>query len=111
MHILYTYLLNSILAILCTYFICIISDSISYPNVKAFKHQHITLISLNKPEEKNLLNLATIGDLKKSISNYENDDLSTIAILYGEGGSFCAGLESEELAIEQIYNVPNNKHI
>lgn len=69
------------------------------------------MISLNRPEEKNLLNLATVGDLKKAISNYENDCSSTIAILYGEGGSFCAGLESEELAVEQIYNVPNNKHI
>ncbi|VVC31488.1 Hypothetical protein CINCED_3A006766 [Cinara cedri] len=79
-------------------------DSISNQNVKVYKHQHITLISLNRPEEKNILNLATVGDLKKAILNYENDCSSTIAVLYGEGGSFCAGMEPEELVIEQIYH-------
>lgn len=61
---------------------------------------------MNKPDNKNRLNLVTISDLKKAISNFENDFSSTIAILYGEGGSFCSGLEPEELVNSpQIYNV------
>jgi len=61
---------------------------------------------LNRPDNKNRLNIATIDDLKKVIFNYEHDSSSTIAILYGEGGSFCAGLESEELVeSSHIYNV------
>lgn len=82
------------------------SNILCYSNVKSFKYQHITLISLNRPDDKNRLNVATISDLKKAISNYENDCSSTIAILYGEGGSFCAGFESEELVkTSQMYNV------
>lgn len=84
-----------------------IADSnICYSNIKSFKHQHITLISLNRPDDKNRLNVATVEDLKKAISNYEKDCSSTVAILYGEGGSFCAGFEPEELVkTSQIYNV------
>lgn len=65
--------------------------------MRTSKLKHITLISLNRPDDKNRLNVATIDDFKKAISNYEHDCSSTIAVLYGEGGSFCAGLESEEL--------------
>lgn len=83
-----------------------VSDSTSYFNVKSFKHQHITLISLNRPDDKNRLNTATLEDLKKAISDFENDSSSTVAVLYGEGGSFCAGWEPEELIkAPQIFNV------
>lgn len=85
----------------------IISENI-YPNVKTFKHQHITLISLNRPDDKNALNVATLDDLRKAITNFENDSSSTIAVLYGEGGSFCAGIDSDELSkASQIYDVIN----
>lgn len=61
---------------------------------------------MNRPDNKNRLNLATTVDLKKAISNFENDYTSTIAVLYGEGGSFCIGLEPEDLVkSSQIYNV------
>ncbi|KAL5233745.1 hypothetical protein ACI65C_001155 [Semiaphis heraclei] len=72
-------------------------ENIVYPNVKTFKHQHITLISFNRPDDKNTLNMATIDDLRKVISTFENDPSSTIAVLYGEGGSFCAGFDPGEL--------------
>jgi len=78
-------------------FFIFVLDCISYPNVKVFKHLHVTLISLNRPDNKNKLNLETIDNLKKAVSNFENDCSSTIAVLSGEGGSFCAGFDSEEL--------------
>jgi len=84
----------------------VISENTIYPNVKTFKHQHITLISLNRPDDKNTLNVATIDDLRKVISTFENDPSSTIAILYGEGGSFCAGLDPAELfEAPQVYDI------
>jgi len=84
----------------------IISENIIYSNVKTFKHQHITLISLNRPDDKNTLNVATVDDLRKAISNFENDPSSTIGILYGEGGSFCAGYDLGELSkAPQVYDV------
>lgn len=86
-------------------FIYIVSDQIIYSNVKTFKHQHITLISLNRPDEKNRLNIETISDLSKAISEFENDCSSTVAIIYGEGGSFCSGMESEMVKTPEICNV------
>lgn len=84
-----------------------ISETI-HPNVKTSKHQHITLISLNRPDDKNSLNVETLYDLKKAVTNFENDSSSTVAVLYGEGGSFCAGMDSDELSnAPQIFNVIN----
>ncbi|CAH1737012.1 probable enoyl-CoA hydratase, mitochondrial [Aphis gossypii] len=81
-----------------------ISETI-HPNVKTSKHQHITLISLNRPDDKNSLNVETLYDLKKAVTNFENDSSSTVAVLYGEGGSFCAGMDSDELSnAPQIFN-------
>lgn len=61
---------------------------------------------MNRPDDKNRLNAETLSDLKKAILNFENDSSSTIGILYGEGGSFCAGLDPEETVKEpQIYDV------
>lgn len=83
----------------------IISETI-HPNVKTSKHQHITLISLNRPDDKNSLNVETLYDLRKAVTNFENDSSSTVAVLYGEGGSFCAGMDSNELSnAPQIFNV------
>lgn len=91
------------------YLLFFVADINNNSNVKIFKHQHITLISLNRPDNKNRLNMETVNNLKKAILNFENDSLSTIAVLYGEGGSFCAGFESNMLSeMPQIYNVSKN---
>lgn len=91
--------------------IFIVSDQTSYSCVKTFKHQHITLLSLNRPDEKNRLNAETVSDLRKVISEFENDCSSTVAILYGEGGSFCAGLEPEMIKSPGLCDVIINKHL
>lgn len=50
--------------------------------------------------------MATIDDLRKVISTFENDPSSTIAVLYGEGGSFCAGFDPGELfETPQVYDI------
>lgn len=65
------------------------------------------MISLNRPDNKNRLNVETVNNLKKAILYFENDSSSTIAVLYGEGGSFCAGFESDMMSkMPEIYNVP-----
>jgi len=66
---------------------------------------------LNRPDDKNTLNVATLVDLRKAISHFENDSSSTIAVLYGEGGSFCAGYDPSELSeAPKVYDVIN-KHL
>jgi len=84
----------------------IISENIIYSNIKTFMHQHITLISLNRPDDKNTLNVATIDDLRKVISTFENDPSSEIAILYGEGESLCAGFDPDKLfKVPQVLDI------
>ncbi|XP_050536506.1 probable enoyl-CoA hydratase, mitochondrial [Daktulosphaira vitifoliae] len=74
-----------------------LSDMDEDSTIKVYEHQHITLIGLNRPDNKNKLNLSLINGLYKAIKDFESNNSSTIAILYGEGGSFCAGFETDKL--------------
>lgn len=97
-----------IINLIFVYFIISKISETIHPNVKTSKHQHITLISLNRPDDKNSLNVETLNDLRKAVTHFENDSSSTVAVLYGEGGSFCAGMDSDELSnAQQIFDVIN----
>lgn len=47
---------------------------------------------------RNCVNQATGELLKKAIENFENDSSSPVAVLYGVGGTFCAGFDLSEVS-------------
>ncbi|XP_055371715.1 probable enoyl-CoA hydratase [Condylostylus longicornis] len=57
----------------------------------------ITLIGINRPDHRNAVNADTAHALCEAFSNFENNEESTIAVLYGVGGSFCSGYDIHEL--------------
>lgn len=60
----------------------------------------VRAIGINRPEKRNCLNAATIASLEKAIQDYENDEDSLAAVLYGIGGNFCSGYDLEEIATD-----------
>ncbi|KAF7495475.1 3-hydroxypropionyl-coenzyme A dehydratase [Sarcoptes scabiei] len=58
----------------------------------------IRLIGLNRPEKRNAINSTVANKLRIAIEEFENDNDYSVAILHGFGGSFCAGLDLEEIA-------------
>lgn len=58
----------------------------------------ITTIGINRPEVRNCVNLETGELLKHAIEDFENDESSPVAVLYGKGGNFCAGYDLSELS-------------
>lgn len=61
------------------------------------KDSHITLIGLNREQQRNSIDANTAEQLTEAISQFEADDTSPVGVLYGIGGSFCAGYDLEEL--------------
>lgn len=61
------------------------------------KYGAITIISLNRPEEKNIINRRMAAKLTEAITNFENDVSAKIGILHGIGGNFSAGYDLNEL--------------
>lgn len=64
------------------------------------KDSHITLIGLNREQQRNSIDANTAEQLTEAISQFEADDTSPVGVLYGIGGSFCAGYDLEELEAE-----------
>ncbi|XP_037809628.1 probable enoyl-CoA hydratase [Lucilia sericata] len=61
------------------------------------KDEHITLIGINRPKQRNAIDFDTAEKLSMALSNFEADESSPIAVLYGVGGTFCAGYDIQEL--------------
>lgn len=61
------------------------------------KQEHIAYISLNRPEKLNAINREMVKELAKVWIDYRNDDDLWVAILSGEGKSFCSGADIKEM--------------
>ena len=59
-------------------------------------HEGITLITLNRPEKRNALNIALMSCLCDAIDAAVNDSTQRVVVIKGEGDVFCAGLDLSE---------------
>jgi len=56
-------------------------------------HNRIGTISLNRPDKRNALNPALVGELKEAFKSCFEDDQVKVIQLRGEGDAFCAGAD------------------
>jgi len=74
--------------------------------LKIEKKDNITLIGINRPEVRNCVNAATATQLTNAIAEFEEDETSNVGVLYGIGGSFCAGYDLSELSNNEKEKMP-----
>jgi enoyl-CoA hydratase/carnithine racemase len=67
------------------------------PLVDYEKKGEIALISLNRPEHLNAIDIETTKELARIWVDFRDDDKLWVAILKGEGRSFCAGADVGEM--------------
>jgi enoyl-CoA hydratase len=58
----------------------------------------ISVFTINRPERRNSVDLATARALHSAFKNFETDEHSDVAILTGAQGVFCAGADLKALA-------------
>jgi acetyl-CoA C-acetyltransferase len=58
----------------------------------------VAVITLNRPERKNAVDLATAERLEQVVDLVEADPSVRVAVITGAGGSFCAGMDLKEAA-------------
>lgn len=68
----------------------------------------VTTIGINRPEKRNCLDVKTAHLLSETLDEFENNNESLVAVLYGVGGNFCAGYDLKEIA---DYNGDNEESI
>ncbi|MFZ9407934.1 MAG: crotonase/enoyl-CoA hydratase family protein [Burkholderiaceae bacterium] len=58
----------------------------------------VTTLIINRPEVRNALDREATALLNAAIRSFESDAQARVAVLWGAGGSFCAGADLKELA-------------
>jgi enoyl-CoA hydratase len=69
------------------------------------QHDHIVLITLNRPEALNSINRQLRHELTEAIQRYDRDDSARVAIITGAGRAFCAGRDLKERAADNAAGV------
>src|SRR3954451_557211 len=67
-------------------------------SVTVEKSGAVTTVILHRPEVRNAVDRETAESLIEAFSNFAADEDAAVAILYGEGGTFCAGADLKAIA-------------
>lgn len=60
--------------------------------------ERVTVVTLSRPEVRNAVDAETASALAEAFMAFDENDDSDVAILYGAGGTFCAGADLKALA-------------
>jgi enoyl-CoA hydratase len=66
--------------------------------VSVRKDGRVTIVTIDRPERRNAVDLATARALYKAFKRFDADSEADVAILTGAGGVFCAGADLKALA-------------
>ncbi len=71
------------------------------PAVRVERDGPVTTISLHRPERRNAVDGPTAAALADAFRGFESDDEACVAVLHGDGGTFCSGADLTALATER----------
>jgi enoyl-CoA hydratase len=57
----------------------------------------VALVTMNRPEARNALNRALVGELRRAMAELDGDEQVAVVVLTGADPAFCAGLDLKEL--------------
>ena len=66
--------------------------------VRVDRRPPVTTVILSRPEVRNAVDVATAAALADAFRAFEADDDARVAVLFGEGGAFCAGADLKAIA-------------
>lgn len=66
--------------------------------------ENIAWITLNRPERRNAINQALLVNLYNIMEQVNSNDAVRVAIITGNGKSFCSGLDLDVIATENLFN-------
>jgi enoyl-CoA hydratase len=69
--------------------------------VRIERQEHVTTVILSRPAVRNAVDGPTAAELADAFRQFENDETARVAVLWGEGGTFCAGADLKALGTER----------
>jgi enoyl-CoA hydratase len=61
--------------------------------VRVERNGPVTTVIINRPEARNAVNGPTAAALFAAFEQFDRDDSASVAVLWGDGGTFCAGAD------------------
>ena len=71
--------------------------------IRVEKNGPVTTIIIDRPEVKNALDDDALAQLTEAFRTFEADGDARVAVLWGDGGSFCSGGDLKEIAKNPKY--------
>eukprot|EP01116_Phalansterium_solitarium_P012604 TRINITY_DN29047_c0_g1_i1.p1 TRINITY_DN29047_c0_g1~~TRINITY_DN29047_c0_g1_i1.p1 ORF type:complete len:270 (+),score=64.82 TRINITY_DN29047_c0_g1_i1:158-967(+) len=68
--------------------------------IRKEKNGPVTTVILHRPEARNAVDKAVGEALEKAFRDFETDDSARVAVLWGDGGTFCAGFDLKAVAAD-----------
>ena len=75
------------------------------PNLQIHHDGPVTVVTLDRPERRNAVDPATAAALLDAFTAFDADEHSSVAVLTGTGGNFCAGADLKALAAGDRHRV------
>lgn len=69
--------------------------------VRVERKEYVTTVVLSRPEARNAVDGPTAAGLAAAFRAFEEDDGARVAVLWGEGGTFCAGADLKAIGTER----------
>lgn len=66
--------------------------------VKVEKQDEVWTVVLGRPEVRNAVDRETAAALSQAFRDFDDDPTAKVAVLFGEGGHFCAGADLKQVA-------------
>lgn len=73
-------------------------------SVRVEKDGPVTTVILHRPEVRNAVNRPTATALAEAFRAFEADDDAKVAVLFGDGGTFCAGADLKAVSSQENAN-------
>jgi enoyl-CoA hydratase len=71
------------------------------PGVRVERDGPVTTVLLHRPQRRNAVDGPTAAALAAAFRAFDADDTAAVAVLHGEGGTFCAGADLTALGTER----------
>ena len=76
-------------------------DTSTPPVVRVERSGPVTTVVLSRPQQRNAVDGPTARALADAFRGFEADDEATVAVLFGEGGTFCAGADLKAVGTDR----------
>lgn len=81
-----------------------------YQSIRVLRDGPVLTVVMARPDRRNAVDGVMSDELAAAFEAFEGDDATSVAVLYGEGGSFCAGADLKAIGTSRANRVRSSGH-